>query len=271
MSSRKYYMCKQFFDKEDLSNEEKENEINFYKYFNDNFCAEYFLPENNFEYYDYDSEFGYDNFNEPYSYYSYHQYLTDSFEEINYDDPFEELNNEYVRVSDLIAFEKAWFEYTKFSSPNTLDIFIHSFSIFNYHLTQVLSQLSFDYPQFLLRIESIDLETKNYFTYHLFEQDYEPITYVFKISHNNPYLLKNLRDFLHQLFTHYIDYLYSSRDRERQLISYQYIDKIKIDYDQHDLFNEISSKHRKDILYSNNPSLNSDVDLSSIEISKKKI
>lgn len=237
MSSKRFYAQKPFFDQGIL----KETENIDKKY------ADYFDTILNEEYID-DEIFIYETFDDLER--SFESLYPNNFRYHGYEDQYkDEVGKENIRVNDLIGLEKTWLEMTKFSDPETLQIYYPSFFILQYDLTVTLINLVENY-NFKIEVKTMSEQERENLLMLNGINGYDEYDWQIKIilKGSNEELLRNIQYCLTSLLQNNFDYLYDKRNKKNGLISREYINDIKINYTHDDLFHEANSKIRKRVL-----------------------
>lgn len=254
MSSRKYDICKPFYDRAELSENkfiDKDIEIIEEIMYEYNSLDELYMKyqEKSF-YYDYDDYDLEPEYNDK----DVYEWDKDKHElylsEIN-DDLLpldDEPYTKKVFLSEIRSFKNCWKNYNKRESKNCLSIYAAPFTYFGILMPEILKNLTL-YEEFNLKVVLFNKEEQDIFPANLKNIPNEFLYYKYLIFHKNPKVLDLLHTEINSIFEKLIENFYglsksSINDIEANKFLYSNIDHVY-------LFNCTSQKLRLENLYKN--------------------
>lgn len=250
MSSRKYYICKPFYDREEsrtqcIIDEEElriEEIMNEYNLLDPNYM--HYIESDPYDRYYYDDYYHVEE--DPNDWYDWHnEYLTKLNEDIadlKINDNLMKSPVEFIFHSEIRSFKNCWNYYTKRINDNCLSIYVAPFLYLHVPMADILRDLS-SYEEFQLEVINFQEQDFERFPFNI---QAIPINFLYArylVSHDNPLVLDLLHAKINELSSLFFNIKQNSPVSEQEILN-----KVDVEIDHEYLFQCTSQKVRTESL-----------------------
>lgn len=249
MSSRKYYICKPFFERDEshaqvMIDEEQfriEELMNEYNLLDPNYM--HYIESDPYDRYYYDDYYVEED---PNDWYDGHAEYIAKFKEdlvdININDNIMKATFDFVFASEIRSFKNCWKEYTKTINNNCLSIYVAPFVYFNIPMPDILRELS-TYEEFTLDLVLLNKDELDRLPYNLKDISNKFLYCQYLITHKEPRVIELLNEQIQIVFEKLISNFSQNNRTSKSL------EDLGIDINHHDLFTRTSQKVRIESLF----------------------